>query len=132
MTNNVDIVEPTPNPQGNYKRIGPRTYQKYDPVMGVRTTIWIEDAGNGKVNIKKRHEQRTDDIIALNKLQANSFGGFKQNLMTQTARVPVTIWSDFMRKCGQDKRTGEYDKKRLTRILNDSDYKHLKTVDKRL
>lgn len=119
--------------QGRFKQIGPGKYQKYNHALGILTTVVMEPCGiAGKVTLRVKHEQRVDDIIELNKQQQNNFQGFRKDLMTQTSRVPTVHWQEFMKRCGQDKTTGEYDRKALTKILNDSDYKYFKTVDKRL
>lgn len=117
---------------GEWAHIGRGTYQKYNPTLRIRTTVFSEPAGvSGKVNLRVVHEQYTGDIIELNKKQQNEFRGFRNDLMTQTSRIPLVHWQDWMKKCGQDK-TGQYDEKKFKSLINDPDHRYFKTVNARL
>lgn len=119
------------NPNGQWVQIGRGTYQKYNPTLGIRTTVRMEESGvPGKINLHTKHEQYVGGIIELNKRQQNDFKGFKGDLMTQVARIPLVEHRKIMQRCGLER--GQYDQKKFRQILNDPDYKYFKTIDKKL
>lgn len=100
---------------------GSNTYAK--EVLGIRTYLTFDRDGT----IKVKKTQRVDVTLDINHEQRSNHRGFKGD-MHHMARIPLLEWSTLMEKCGHQSGQG-YDRKKLFSILNDSDYKNLKTVN---
>lgn len=118
---------------GGFRYLGNSTYQKWDNVMGIRTTVRFEGTGDKKI-MHVRHEQPkqiVQDILDLNVARQNGFSSFKSAEMHMTSSIPLTVHSQIMEKCGNVPGIG-YDEKKFKQILNDRDYYKLKTVPGRI
>lgn len=118
---------------GGFTYIGPGTYQKWDSVLGIRTTVKFEGEGDQKL-VHVRHEQPKQviqDILDLNVARQNAFSGYGGDMMHQTSSIPLTVHSQIMKQCGNIPGVG-YDQKKFSQILNDRDYYKLKTVPGRI
>lgn len=110
-----------------YRKIGPGTYQRFSPITGIRTTIYLETLPGGKRNMTIKQEQDVEHIIARNTFLQNNFSGYDKNLH-QVASVPLVWDNEFKRLSGQVNGKGEYDEKKYKSLLNDRDYYRFKTV----
>ncbi len=116
----------------SFKRTGPGTYQKWNAVLGVRTTITFvpaRDGGGRKIHV--RHDQPRQviaDVLDRNVAMQNDFKGrYGGDLITQTASLPIVVHSQIMAQCGFQPGQG-YDEKKFRAILNDRDNYKLKCV----
>lgn len=99
------------------------TYMKEDPRTMIRTYLIFE--GDGTIRVRKT--QRVAETLDFNKDQANNFSGYRGKEMVCTSRIPLVEWNKLTVACGKDA-SGEYDRKKMSRILNDSDYRAFKTI----
>lgn len=106
----------------SFRQIGPGLYVKWNPTLGVRTTVHFE---NGLIHVK--HEQRIDDVLDLNIAQQNAFDGYRGKDLVQATRIPMVEHRKIMQACGFQPGHG-YDVKAFKRIVNDRDYCKFKTV----
>ncbi|MGE3476968.1 MAG: hypothetical protein AB7H70_14295 [Rhodospirillaceae bacterium] len=106
----------------SFRQIGPGLYVKWNPVLGIRTTVRFE---NGLMHVK--HEQRVDDVLDLNVAQQNDFTGYRGKELVQATRIPMIEHRKIMERCGFQAGAG-YDLKKFKQILNDRDYCKFKTV----
>lgn len=110
----------------SFVQVGPGTYQKWNPALGIRTTVIFKD---GFMHV--RHEQPKQliaDILDLNVKRQNDFKGYgKGDDMFQATSLPWAIHKQVMAKCGFKEGQG-YDIKKFKQIMNDSDYSKLKVV----
>lgn len=102
-------------------------YMKEHPHTRIRTYLIFE--GDGTIRVRKT--QRVDATLDLNKAQANGFTGYRGKEMVCTSRIPLVEFNKLKVACGEDG-SGEYDRKKMNRILNDSDYSSFKTVPGRI
>lgn len=112
-----------------FKCIAPDTYQKWNELLGVRTTLWFHGVGAER-KVTVRHEQPKQliaDILDMNVTRQNDFKGFKGVEMYQGTSVPLAVHAQIKKMCGFQPGHG-YDEKRYKRIVNDSDYQKLRTV----
>lgn len=111
-----------------FTRIGPGTYQKWNAILGVRTTVTF-DRDSRKIHV--RHEQPralVDAVLARNVVMQNDFKGrFGADVITQTTSLPIAVHRQIMAACGFQPGRG-YDEKKFRAILNDRDYYKLKCV----
>lgn len=105
-----------------FHQIGPGTYQKWNELLGIRTTIKFQD---GKIHVK--HEQRIDDVLDLNVAQQNNFYSFKGVDSFQGTRIPLVEHRKIMKQCGYQQGKG-YDQKKFKQIVNDRDNYKFRTV----
>lgn len=111
-----------------FKQVAPGTYVKWNPVLGIRTTMWITPSSTpGKVDVHTKHEQRVDEILDMNVKLANDFSGYKGKELVQATRIPITEHRKIMKQCGFQAGQG-YDQKRFARILNDPEFSKFKVV----
>lgn len=110
----------------SFRQIGPGTYVKWNPVLGIRTTVRFE---SGVCHVK--HEQRVDDVLDLNVAQQNNFEGFRGKDLVQAARIPLVEHRKIMARCGFAPGAG-YDVKKFKQILNDRDFCKFKTIPGKL
>ena len=110
----------------SFTRIAPGTYQKWNAVLGVRTTVTFD---RGKIHV--RHEQPrqlVNDVLDRNVAMQNDFKGrYGADLITQTTSLPLVVHSQIMAQCGFQPGHG-YDEKKFRRIMNDRDNYKLKCV----
>ncbi len=115
-----------------FRQIAPNTYQKWNAVLGVRTTVTFVEAGDraGR-KIHVRHDQPKAliaDVLDRNVAMQNDFKGrYGGDLITQTASLPIVVHSQIMKQCGFQPGFG-YDTKKFRQILNDRDNYKLKCV----
>ena len=100
----------------------------YHPDTGHKTECKLDEFGNLRV----RETIPADDIIELNKARQRAAGEFSEKrtngLGRPVASIPIPLYNDFLTRCGKDS-TGQYDKKMYRKLLNDSDYRHLRVDD---
>lgn len=112
-----------------FSHIGPGVYQKWDPVMLIRTTVTFTGKGEKKIMHVRREQPDWVGkvIIDDNVARQNDFAGYsKMDGGYHGARIPLPMWGQIMTACGHSQ--GEYDQKKFKRILNDPDYAKLRTV----
>lgn len=87
-------------------------------------TVYMRREGN-KIHFMEV-QANLETIIADNKKRANEWNGWagKEHGAVVSA-IPINIYNDMVRECGYD--GNEYDQKRFDKMLNDPDYKHLRT-----
>ena len=100
-------------------------YKKYNALMGIGSYLEFDHATK-EVTVGKL--QDVQPIIDRNKELQNSFSGYRGKEMFQTASVPLVVDAELKKKSGLNTRTGEYDQQKYTSILNDGDYKYLRTI----
>jgi len=118
--------------QGEYQKIGPGVWRKWNPVLGLYTTLTVEyDAkGNRKAfHVKHEHPAKVlEAIIDRNVAMQNSWkGSYRGDLVTQTTSLPIAVHSQIMKQCGYEQGQG-YDEKRFKQIINSRENYKLKTV----
>ena len=112
-----------------YLQLGPGLYQKWNPILRIRSTVRVWHEG-GKKYVTVKHEQPKADIKAIldrNVAIQNDFGGYKNKQMYQGTSLPITVHKQVMKACGFKPGQG-YDEKKFKQIINDRDYYKLKTV----
>lgn len=93
---------------------------------GIETHVRKEDLGNGKYKLHFRETQPCAPVIEENKFLANEWSGWAgKNHGAVVARVPVVEWNAMKLKCGWD--GGEYDARKMNKLLNDGDYAAFRT-----
>jgi hypothetical protein len=111
-----------------FRKIAPDTYQKWNAVLGVRTTVTFDREGR---RIHVRHDQPKQmiaDVLDRNVAMQNDWKGrFGGDLVTQTASLPIVVHSQIMKQCGFQPGQG-YDEKKFRQIMNDRDNYKLKCV----
>lgn len=116
----------------SFDRIGPNTYRKWNPILGVRTTLTF-DRANGRIHV--RHDQPRaliDAVLERNvALQNGAKRSFKDDYVIQTASLPIAVHRQIMTQCGFQPGHG-YDEKKFRAILNDRDNYKLKCAPGRL
>ena len=110
----------------SYKQIGPGVYQKWNALLGIRTTLTFAD---GKIHVKK--EQRVEETLDLNVAQQNDFRSFKGMDGYIGTRIPLVEHEKIMERCGHEKGKG-YDVKKFKQIVNDRDNYKFKLVPGRI
>lgn len=106
----------------SFRRAGPGLYVKWNPVLGIRTTVRFEGA-----LMHVRHEQRVDDVLDLNVAQQNDFAGYRGKELVQATRIPLVEHRKIMARCGFVPGQG-YDVKKFRQIVNDRDFCKFRTV----
>ena len=109
-----------------FKVVGPGHYVKYNPLLGIKTTVVLEGSGETRT-MHVKHEQEVEDILDLNVAQQNDFSGYKGKELVQATRIPMIEHRKIMERCGFQAGHG-YDEKVFKRLLNDSDYSKFKVV----
>tara|TARA_R110002020_G_scaffold48382_3_gene137969 strand:+ start:244 stop:696 length:453 start_codon:yes stop_codon:yes gene_type:complete len=66
--------------------------------------------------------------VKLNKQKQNNFDGYKNKTMVQEYAVPGMIMQQIKEASGLEHRTGLYDEQKAKAILDDPDYRYLKSV----
>lgn len=109
-----------------FNQIAPGVYQKWNPVMCIRTTVTIRD---GFMTVKhEQPKQIIDDILDLNVRRQNDFAGYgKTDGLYQATCMPIAVHAQVMKACGHVAGQG-YDLKKYKQIVNDIDYRKLKVV----
>lgn len=123
-------------PDLSFRQIGIDLFQKWNPVLGIRTTMKVERGDNGKpVRYHVRHEQPRQLIsavlernVAMQNDGRKTYGGA---LITQQASIPLAIHAQIMKQCGFQAGHG-YDQKKFRQILNDRDNYKLRCIDGRI
>lgn len=103
------------------RKVGNGRFVKDNTDLGIRTEYHFHDG-----NLTVRYSQRIDKVLDMNAHQRSNFRKFGDG-MHHAARVPMVEWNKIMEMCGNTPGHG-YDEAKLRRILNDSDYKNLKTI----
>jgi hypothetical protein len=112
--------------------LGGGVIQKWNPQTRIMTKFRY-DPETKKLHVQ--HSQLKEDVDAIlerNKAMQNSWKGrFGDDLITQTASVPIILHEQFKKQCGFQEGHG-YDTDKYRKLLNDPDYRYLKTVTARL
>lgn len=99
---------------------------RYDAEIGITTWVRREELGNGKSKIHFMETQDATQIIDENKHLANSWDGWANKKHgAVVARIPIVTDNEFKRRSGYD--GSEYDQKQYNKLLNDIDYRKLRT-----
>lgn len=94
---------------------------RYDAELGI--TTWVKREGN---TIRFMETQDASQIVDENAtLRANWDGWEGRKHGAVVARVPIVTDNEIKRRCGYD--GAEYDKKKYNQILNDIDFRKLRT-----
>lgn len=119
-----------------YKKVGPGHWRKWNPLMGIYSTLRANYDSRGKVvSITHAIEQPDwvlQQILDRNVAMQNSWKGkFGGDVITQTSSLPIAVHQQIMAQCGFQKGQG-YDEDKFRKILNDRDYYKLKCVPGKL
>ena len=107
-------------------------YIKTDPLTFTQSYL-IQDHKNKEITVGKvLPDEIAKTAVKLNKQKQNDFDGYKGKEMVQEYSVPEMLHQQIKEKAGLEHRTGEYDTKKYTQILDDADYKYLKTVPNKI
>ena len=102
----------------------------YNPYTGVKT--YLGDNPDDAEGVLVRHEfsrNYTNAILDINKIEANHFSDGAMGDMTRAARIPIEIMYEWKVKFGVDAwkySSCDETRKRVNKLLNDSDYRYLK------
>ena len=102
-----------------------RTLFDHNPVTGV--TIWWEDTDDGFL---LHYEQDAEPVLDLNhakQMEGRSFYAADPDLW-KVASIPVNVLNDWAIRYGIDINNPDH-ADRVARMLNDVDYRKLKTAD---
>ncbi len=102
-----------------------RELWRHDPMTGV--TIWWEDTADGFL---LHYEQDTEPTLDLNhakEMEGRSYYAADPD-MWKVASIPLGVLTDWKLTHGLDINDPEQ-AQRLVRLLNDADYRRLKTAD---
>lgn len=116
---------------GGYKKVsgdgyGKSKYRDYDPKTGILREITFDGHGG----FTTRRWQNVQAIADINQLWRETFKKNPNSGMQRQAVLPQAIHEDFMIKCGwKPGKGGDYDKKKMDQLLNDSDYAKFKSRD---
>ena len=103
-------------------------YVKTDPLTFTQSYL-ISDHVNKEITVGKiLPKEIAETAVKLNKQKQNDFDGYKNKQMVQEYSVPQMLHQQIKEQSGLEHRTGKYDTKKYKQILDDSDYKYLKTV----
>jgi hypothetical protein len=115
-----------------FRQIAPGVYQKWNALMGIRTTVTFSPDGK---TMHVRHDQPKKlirDVLNRNvALQNSGKSAHANDLITPVTSMPITVHKQVMQKCGFKPGQG-YDVKKFRQIVNDRDYYKLKTVPGRI
>lgn len=122
--------------EGEYKKVGPGRWQKWNPILMVLSTLEAEYNTSGEiVRWHTRIQQPRavqQAILDHNVDRQNSWKGrYGGDLITQTTSLPIAIHQQVMEQCGFQKGHG-YDEKKFAQIMNDRDNYKLKCVPGRI
>jgi len=104
---------------------GRSVYKKFNPLTGVGSYLEF-DHNTKKVTVGKIQDVQA--IIDHNKARQNDFAGYGGKTFVRTHAVPMVVDAELKKKSGYNTATGDYDADAYKKLLNDSDYKYLKTV----
>ena len=101
-----------------------------NPVTGNREDYYWDDA-EGK--LIQRTRANVTKILEANKRQNNASidQRFGNQMMHEVANIPLTVVTEWRKKYGIDVFKPEH-KKKMLRLLDDPEYRYLKTTTKRL
>ena len=102
---------------------------RYEPEAGIETWVMKEPDSKGGYKLRVMERQDNAPVLEYND-QLKSVQGTdwaKRKYGAIVSSVPVTLHTQLKKDCGFD--GFEYDKKKMTKILNDRDFSKLKTVD---
>ena len=107
------------------------TYYRKNAETGVMTWMKFVRNINGTFDITVKKTQDVEEILELNVIKQNDFTGYGNKMMVQTTAVPLVMHGKLMERCGYQPGHG-YDEKQYKKILNDADYRKLKTIPGKL
>jgi hypothetical protein len=104
--------------------MGQRRLFEYDPHRGLR--IDYEDLEGGGFAL--HYSQDVEDLLDLNKECQNSGADMRKSEFRHYASVPITVQYEWIRRYGVDPLAPEH-QDLLARLLNDPEWRYLKTQD---
>jgi hypothetical protein len=102
----------------------------YNSALGMRT--WLESHPDDPEGVVVRREfsgRTTQKIIDANKIAANHLNTGKMEELEHVASIPVAVMYEWLTKYGVDAwkySSCEETRRRVNRLLNDSEYRYLK------
>lgn len=108
---------------------GRSVYRKFNPLTGVGSYLEF-DHNTRRVTVGKIQDVQA--IIDHNKALQNDFDGYRGKSFVRTHAVPIVVDAELKKRSGHDHATGAYDADKYRQLLNDADYKYLKTVPGRI
>lgn len=107
-------------------------YYKYDPLS--MTEHWLEfDHKEKTVTASNKVSPHVaNEIVKLNKNAQTHFDKYDKDALKMQTRIPETMFQQLKEQSGWEAHTGLWDKKKASAILDDPDYKYLKTTPHKL
>lgn len=118
-----------------YKKVGAGVWRKWNPVQGIWSELRANYQGGKLVSytVRRWHPPEIlEAVLDRNVAMQNSWKGkYGDDCVTQQTAIPIALHQQIMDKCGFQQGHG-YDEKKFRQIMNDSDYRKLKTVPGRI
>ncbi len=94
--------------------------------------VWIKREGN-LLRVREIQPQEVSQGVIDHNTAARSYWqgwSAKANRVgAAVTSIPTTIWHNMVRACGYEAGSGDYDRKKFRRMINDGDYAKFKLVD---
>tara|TARA_Y100000310_G_scaffold239502_1_gene243106 strand:- start:64 stop:510 length:447 start_codon:yes stop_codon:yes gene_type:complete len=103
-------------------------YEKWDSLAMVGSYLQFDHFSREIIAGKVLSKKIADTRVAMNKQIQNDFDGYRGKELIQEYAVPEMMMQQLKEESGLDHVTGEYDEKKAKAILDDPDYRYLKTV----
>ena len=110
------------------KNKGKSIYVKTDPLTFTQTYLEFNHETKEVTVGKILPDKIAKTAVKMNKEKQNNFEGYKGKEMVQEYAVPEMIHQQIKEASGLEHRSGLYDEKKARAILDDPDYRYLKTV----
>ncbi len=104
----------------------------YDPET--QQTKWLKIESNGKATVRVTAPQSAiNSTLQTNAELENAWSGWSGKDVGMVASIPQQVHSKLIKQCGFDPKSGgQYDRKKYLKLLNDIDFKKLRTGGGRL
>ena len=104
----------------------------YDPETHQEKSLKINDDGTATVRVTVP-QWAINQMLRANAEHESNWSGWRGKDVGMVASIPQQVYGNLVKECGFDpKRGGHYDRKKFTKLLNDIDYKKLRTGGGRL
>lgn len=118
--------------QGEYKKVGPGKWVKWNPVLMIRSTLEAVYNSSGKItawNVRREQPRAVIDAVLERNVALQNDGKrrYDADLIHQQTSIPIAVHAQIMEQCGFQPGHG-YDEKKFKQIINDRDNYKLKTV----
>lgn len=110
------------------KNGGQSVYLKTDPLTQTQSYLEFNHKEKTITAGKVLPDVIAKTAVKMNKEKQNNFEGYKGKEMVQEYAVPEMIHQQIKEASGLEHRSGLYDEKKARAILDDPDYRYLKTV----